>query len=289
MLGDPSIKPNDVVFFNDYYTDMHGAVEVREVTHHFSHESGFVTTIVPDCISYANNSMAQASEAVAGGWYDDVADSMLWVYKVKLPFVGRLGLLGTLGVAAGIFLGTGLGPAVGIAKNSAQINALAPSRIVGGKGLRIARFIKNVGIQGAKRSAAGVGKIAGWAGKTVIGKIVTVPMIALGVGAAAELTGALPRTRSALQGLTWAATGWTVTRREPLNFLPLMYAGRPYIAGIRGFRRSCWWEPTSEGWKRFVYYRLNQAPRFLANQFDRYFDDQLTAAVKDFRTLEVNR
>jgi len=33
-------------------------------------------------------------------------------------------------------------------------------------------------------------------------------------------------------------TGLSTARREPLSFTPLMYAGRPFIAGVEGMKRT---------------------------------------------------
>jgi hypothetical protein len=45
ITGEPSMKPYDQVFLFDTYNDMAGAVEVEQVTHIFSQETGFVTVI----------------------------------------------------------------------------------------------------------------------------------------------------------------------------------------------------------------------------------------------------
>lgn len=50
VLGDPSVKPYDRIFFNDMYRDMNGQFLVRDVTHMFSAQTGFTTAITPDCI-----------------------------------------------------------------------------------------------------------------------------------------------------------------------------------------------------------------------------------------------
>lgn len=51
ILGDASIKPNDLLFLNDSYRNMYGPSYVGEVTHMLSIDSGFVTTIKQDLIS----------------------------------------------------------------------------------------------------------------------------------------------------------------------------------------------------------------------------------------------
>lgn len=47
ILGNPEIKPYDVVYIHDDYTRMYGPIEVKSVTHVMSAESGFVTIIEP--------------------------------------------------------------------------------------------------------------------------------------------------------------------------------------------------------------------------------------------------
>jgi endonuclease YncB( thermonuclease family) len=50
VIGDPSVKPFDYIHIMDDMTTMNGVVQVESVTHHFSFETGFVTSIVPDAV-----------------------------------------------------------------------------------------------------------------------------------------------------------------------------------------------------------------------------------------------
>lgn len=50
IMGDPSIKPYDMCYLNDEMNDMNGSFLVKEVTHHFSFETGFITSVSPDAI-----------------------------------------------------------------------------------------------------------------------------------------------------------------------------------------------------------------------------------------------
>lgn len=251
VMGDPSVKPNDVVFINDYYTDMHGAFEVREVNHHFSHDTGFITTIVPDCICYTNNSMAMANEAVAGGWYDDVARSMLWVYRVRFPFAASVASAAvTYGFADDVYFA-----AMGLHRGSQYAWAVGRPWFV-------------------RAAAMGIGAVEGTISALLGGGSVLAgnPILAGGaiVGAAAIASEMFlgKAVRNIMSSCQFAVAGWTVGRREPINFLPLLYAGRPYIAGVQGMRRNDWWEPLWEGWRRFTYFRVKAAPRYLSQLID---------------------
>ena len=55
ILGDPSVKPFDKITIADTYEDITGSVEVEQVVHMFSVDTGFTTSITPDCISAIDN------------------------------------------------------------------------------------------------------------------------------------------------------------------------------------------------------------------------------------------
>lgn len=50
ILGDASIRPHDLVYLGDVYERMYGFFEVEAVTHHFTPETGFITSIVPNAL-----------------------------------------------------------------------------------------------------------------------------------------------------------------------------------------------------------------------------------------------
>jgi len=50
ILGQPTMKPNDIVYVNDQKTGLKGPVMVREVLHSLSPETGFITIFEPDAI-----------------------------------------------------------------------------------------------------------------------------------------------------------------------------------------------------------------------------------------------
>lgn len=64
VMGDPSVKPYDKMFVYDIYEDMQGMAEVQTVVHSFSTETGFTTSITPDCISAIDNKYEQISHSV---------------------------------------------------------------------------------------------------------------------------------------------------------------------------------------------------------------------------------
>jgi hypothetical protein len=146
---------------------MYGPVEVEQVTHHFSPETGFVTTIVPDLMCYVNNIIQQGSSLTAGAYQDEVTKIVS-----KARFFARF----------------------------------------------ITPFFANK-----------VANVAFW------------------------------------------LTGLTQNRREPISLTPLMYSGRPYIAGIQGLRKSTLYEAIDGHIYRFITNK-ERVFKYTALTYDRLVD-----------------
>ena len=99
IIGDGSIKPYDVVYLLDEYTDMVGAVEVESVVHVFDQESGFRTEIKPDMLVQAAEwSMLSSMEAMGV-----IAEGVTQTIFGPTYGVGRLfGSLGCGVIASGL-------------------------------------------------------------------------------------------------------------------------------------------------------------------------------------------
>jgi len=154
MLGDASIKPYDIIMMSDYFTDMYGPVEVEQVTHHFSPDTGFVTTIIPNLVCHVNNMLQEGSLTIAGAYMDNVT-------KFVESAQSGLGLYGVLG----------------------------------GPGDAIGNTVANV--------------------------------------------------------CFWLAS-FGDSFREPISLTPLIYAGRPYVAGVEGMRKTSFFEAKLGKITRFI-------------------------------------
>lgn len=55
VLGDASIRPFDIVYLADVYSKIYGPFEVEQVVHHFSPETGFITSITPNAVVTIND------------------------------------------------------------------------------------------------------------------------------------------------------------------------------------------------------------------------------------------
>lgn len=166
VLGDPKIKPHDIVYIYDMYTDMYGPIEVREVVHSMSEETGFITTIIPDMCVNVNS--------------PTVIPDVLYN---ALIFAGLV-VLGATAVATG---GATLGFAAFLTKAS-----------IGFTGFHFFRSI----------------------GKDFF------PLFY-------EYSG----TKN-------------INKKEPIKICPLVYDGKPYIAGFEGKDRKDWNIFTLDGFKK---------------------------------------
>jgi intein/homing endonuclease len=55
IIGDPSIRPFDLVYLADVYERMYGMFEVEQVVHHFTPTEGFYTSITPNALVTIND------------------------------------------------------------------------------------------------------------------------------------------------------------------------------------------------------------------------------------------
>ena len=54
VMGNPRLRPWDIAIMTDDYNDMVGPIEIEQVVHTFSHETGFITEIKPSAVVIAN-------------------------------------------------------------------------------------------------------------------------------------------------------------------------------------------------------------------------------------------
>lgn len=112
LVGNPHINPLDILHIQDYTNDMHGAVEVEEVTHIFTPDRGFRTVITPNLITYDRDPVQLQDLSIVNSIYE----------KAKLRrrnslITGGVGLgLLTAGTIIGTIAGSPVtGGAIGLA------------------------------------------------------------------------------------------------------------------------------------------------------------------------------
>ena len=279
ILGDPTVKPNDVVFINDYYTDMNGPFEVREVNHHFSHETGFVTSIVPDLIVYPNNSIAMASDITAGGLYDDISNIILMGHNVKVPPANKITNGSMLTSSTGTSYGTpDLNNAVGAATASTAKGAQANGSYSSGFFVDRKPFIRAATTTNSVNTVLN-GAIAVAAMSSTVPAQITAAATKYGALYLFGATGIPFAVSNAISSMQFAVGGWSADVREPINFIPLIFSNRPYIAGIEGWRRSDWWEAGVNAMKKYIYYEFIKGPTYIGQVFDKAISGAFSGGI----------
>lgn len=114
IVGDPRIKPWDVVNLYDEIRDMHGTIQVREVTHIIGRDTGFKTVIVPDLPAYSELNIKNYTGMASIEAGVRVLNILLWVGAIiigskalKRGLISGFGKLATKGGALGRFGRTG--------------------------------------------------------------------------------------------------------------------------------------------------------------------------------------
>ena len=103
ITGNPKIKPYDVCVLFDNYRDIYGPVEVEQVTHILSQETGFITEIKPDLIITHNALTTQCT-------MDAMVQSMSQLWSSVADEIGdeATGVTVGTGVAASVAAGGGM-------------------------------------------------------------------------------------------------------------------------------------------------------------------------------------
>ena len=73
IIGDTSIKPLDKVYLYDTYENMDGAFEVEAIVHKLSPETGFTSSVYPDCISTVDSRFEEISQM----WTKQIAGQVI--------------------------------------------------------------------------------------------------------------------------------------------------------------------------------------------------------------------
>lgn len=128
IIGDTNIEPLDIIHLEDYINDMHGVVEVAEVVHTFTPDTGLLTTITPGLITYDRDPIQMEDVAVINRIYD-IAQTHRKVAIKKAAFGSVAAVEGALLALKGgqPILGGGIG-AAGIAAGLSGLNGILGNR-----------------------------------------------------------------------------------------------------------------------------------------------------------------
>lgn len=114
MIGNPEIKPYDIVYVFDDHTQMHGPVEVREHILSITPQGGMISSIVPGMVSYMNDMVGMSNMDALGSFLagtrgQDMLERIVGGFAPVGLGVGAAGAAGATATGlAGIVGGTAL-------------------------------------------------------------------------------------------------------------------------------------------------------------------------------------
>lgn len=124
IIGNPAIKPYDIVLVADRYSDIYGLIEVEQVIHRFSPQNGFITEIKPNMMIDINQfstmitndvMTAVGVEAVGKMGGEAAADlatrGISLIREVKKTGIN---LLSNIGTVSAFKIGSMVNPAIGV-------------------------------------------------------------------------------------------------------------------------------------------------------------------------------
>jgi murein DD-endopeptidase MepM/ murein hydrolase activator NlpD len=94
ILGNPDIKPYDICYIFDEYSDMRGPIQVRRVIHYFSREDGFITVITPDLVTFVSEGASLTQNQAMGLMAEGFLKKTFNTNKINLITPGRTPLDG---------------------------------------------------------------------------------------------------------------------------------------------------------------------------------------------------
>lgn len=86
VIGNPDIKPHDLVYIADVYERMYGMFEVEQVIHHFTSELGFITSITPNALVTVNDPARWFMTSWIDSWMNTQAirnDTRLFIDAIR--------------------------------------------------------------------------------------------------------------------------------------------------------------------------------------------------------------
>jgi murein DD-endopeptidase MepM/ murein hydrolase activator NlpD len=108
IIGNPAIKPFDIVFIADDHTNMYGPIEVESVIHKFNEVNGFISEITPNAVIHINQNATISTdelmgrvvaEYMPGDWLKDQVTRARALVKEGEGLINATGTVGKTAVA----------------------------------------------------------------------------------------------------------------------------------------------------------------------------------------------
>jgi murein DD-endopeptidase MepM/ murein hydrolase activator NlpD len=265
VTGNPRLRPYDICILTDDYNDMVGPIEIEQVVHTFSHETGFITEIKPSAVVIANEISSWPLIEAAKLW-------TLAVRDIEAKYAigpGQTGLMGDIASVLASTLSeadsktlekkyqTMYGGEIPFIQDLAEDKALSESLEAWDKDIALAvagMRTASVGILGGTAAAAalvGAGIAARVPGGRILGSIGllgAVPL-ALTAGALHIALQTPPSLKMLIGGTVLFAQ---MAREESIILVPLMKNGQPIVSGLNIQDPSMMWTHFKGNLRRMV-------------------------------------
>lgn len=207
ILGKPHLKPYDIIWLYDNYSDMAGPIEIEEVVHSFSSSTGFTTEVVPNMIVVVKEEVTTLMVDAAGAFFTEHLKDFTSGFLFGASTVVAGGLSGVLLKGRGaIAAGSGGARVAGAA-------GLGESGLLLGTGG--AEILTEDDPEGGGSGTAGL-------------------LTGIGTGAAFLVNPFVPAIAGIVAGaLLYKILKYNATR-EPVLVTPLIKQGKPFVTGLEG-------------------------------------------------------
>ena len=220
LLWGRAIKPFDVVWIDDGFNSMKGPVEAERVIHHFTIETGWTTTVVPHAYVHVNNSVEIFQVTVLAKWLDGISSAL------EIAEWGGL-ILGLLSMGAG---------SVAVKAGTMAVGGFLKKALVAGANKALRRKMKKEVIKATTESAfAAVEKSVLKGGTDQLAKEIgrsCAPALKSGIRSAGLWGGSMLAGHIADTWSSNLAISASEDMQGIVSFTPLMFEGRPLVAGM---------------------------------------------------------
>ena len=108
IMGRPNLKPYDYIYLNDAYSDMSGPLEIEEVVHTFSQETGFITEIVPNMIVTVKDEVSLMTADMMTSFFAETCKHMENEIRASSKVGWEEETVAAKGLGAGVVIGAGI-------------------------------------------------------------------------------------------------------------------------------------------------------------------------------------
>ena len=231
-IGRPYLKPYDTVWLWDNYSDMAGPVEIEEVVHSFSQETGLTSDIIPNMIVTVKSEPQILT-----------TDAISLFFAENLKDFTQGALLG-MGLAAGV----GGGLAAGASLKAGEATASAAMAANAKNAIGTYSVARGVVAVATDEKPVDLGQFAGGVVTgAAIPIMASIAPITVGVGAI-------------MAGYAMYKIMKYNSTREPILVTPLIKDGKPFVTGLEGMETdglmvtdlSGVWNTSVKKWKAFA-------------------------------------